>query len=156
MGWLLFQAIVAFPRSACHQDLMAMKLRSRNPCLLVAITKNRLDCPGNPVKNLSMAYDIPDTWQIIGFAPSCYNNQSVMDPRTDRVFCPTVGLPVCWSINQFYIYLVMLWAWSMSICVLIVSGNGSKDDVHFCQTDGFGPSAQLSSESGSNDPWKIH
>ena len=96
--------------------------------------KNRLDWPGNPVKNLSVAYDIPDTWQIIGFAPSCYNNQSVMDPRTDRMFYLTVDLPVCWSIYQFYICLVMLWAWSMSICVLIDSGNGSKDELTFGHT----------------------
>ena len=42
---------------------------------------------GNPVKNLSLAYDIPDTWQIIGFAPNCFNNQSVMDPRNNRTYC---------------------------------------------------------------------
>ena len=88
MDWLLFRAIVAFPLLVCHQDLMAMKQRSGSPLLLVSIKeKSCLKCPGNPVKNLSVAYDIPDTWQIIGFAPNCYNNQSVTDPRNKRTFC---------------------------------------------------------------------
>ena len=93
MDWLLFRAIVAFPLLVCHQDLMAMTQRFGNPLLLVSIKKKRLKCPGNPVKNLSVAYDIPDTWQIIGFAPNCYNNQSVMDPRNTGRSIQKVRLP---------------------------------------------------------------
>ena len=37
--------------------------------------------PLSPVKNLSLVYEIPDTWQIIGLAPNCYHNQSVRELR---------------------------------------------------------------------------
>ena len=37
--------------------------------------------PLSPAQNLSLVYEIPDTWQIIGLAPNCYNNQSVRELR---------------------------------------------------------------------------
>ena len=54
----------------------------------------------NPDKNLSMVYDIPDTWQIIGLAPTCYNNQSVRDHRT------TNNQPVRPEIHEKVLHLI--------------------------------------------------
>ena len=48
MDWLLFRAIVAFPRLVCHQDLMAMKQRSGNPLLLVPIKQKPSEMFGEP------------------------------------------------------------------------------------------------------------
>ena len=51
-----------------------------------------------------MVYDIPDTWQIIGLAPSCYHNQSVRDHRTKNR--KPISRPVHIKIRETVLHLI--------------------------------------------------